>query len=272
MDPPPPCLSRLAGRVLNGNIKFLPSSCQYSLLVRRGNPSLPPRWPPHSRHRALPELFGGSCWVYLGLLDRIFRLLGLLVCHPLLIFLLSPLQEPLRTDFLPKSTPTCLQLEGFSEVKRCQDSSKMPSKRSFLKILRMYRNYYKTISFCYFEPSKMTQKSMKNRRRRHPKSISRETFRCVPSGEAKNRQHDPNKLQLGGLRGGSWAPRSPQDPSKSRPRPLQDRSWKALLLDFFIKIYPRRPKTPQDLSKRVPGPLPDAENLRFRMNLGIDFG
>ena len=148
------------GRACSGrSFKFLPSSCQYSLLVRRGNPSLPPRWPPASRHRAWDQPFWRSCWAYLGLLDRIFRLLGLLVCHPLSIFLSSPLQEPLRTDFPPKSTPTCLQLEGFSEVKRCQDSSKMPTKRSFLKIIKMYQNHYKTNTFGYLEPSKMTQKS-----------------------------------------------------------------------------------------------------------------
>ena len=161
-----PGVFRIVGQVL---AKFF----QYSLLVRRGNPSLPPRWPPSFRHRAPFLKNFRSCWAYLGLLGRIFRLLGLLVCHPLLIFLSSPLQEPLRTDFPPKSTPTCLQLEAFSEVKRCQDSSKMPSKRSFLKILRMYQNHYKTNTFGYFEPSKMTQKSTKNRRRRHPKSIPR---------------------------------------------------------------------------------------------------
>ena len=171
-------IRRHPGRACSG---LSANSCQVlasqvlasTLLVRRGNPSLPPRWPNPSRSRAPLLKNFQSCWAYLGLLGRIFRLLGLLVCHPLSIFLSSPLQEPLRTDFPSKSTPTCLQLEGFSEVKRCQDSSEMSSKRSFLKIHRLYRNYYKTNSFGYFEPSKMTQKSTKNRRRRHPKSIPR---------------------------------------------------------------------------------------------------
>ena len=154
-------------------VKFLPSSCQYSLLVRRGNPSLPPRWPPRSRHRAPYLKNFRTCWAYLGLLDGIFRLLGLLVWHPLSIFLSSPLQEPLRTDFPPNLAPTWLQLGAFSEAKRCQDSSKMPSKRTSPEILKMYRNYCKNNTFGYFEPSKMTQKSTKNRRRRHPKSIPR---------------------------------------------------------------------------------------------------
>ena len=160
------------GRACSGrSFKFLPNSP--SIPSPEGSPPYLPAG--HRRHAAVPRdiVPFPSCWVYLGLLDGIFRLLGLLVCHPLSIFLSSPLQEPFRTDFLPKSTPTCLQLEGFSEVKRCQDSSKMPSKRSFLQIFKLYKNYYKTTSFGYFEPSKMRQKSTKNRRRRRPKSIPR---------------------------------------------------------------------------------------------------
>ena len=79
LDPPPPCLSRLAGRVLNGQSKFLPNSP--SIPSPEGSPPYLPAG--HRYPAAVPMvvLLGGSCWAYLGLLDGIFRLLGLLVCH-----------------------------------------------------------------------------------------------------------------------------------------------------------------------------------------------
>ena len=157
---------------------------------------------------------------YLGLLDRIFRLLGHLVCHPLSIFLSSPLQEPLRTDVSPNLAPTWLQLGAFSEAKRCQDSSKMPSKRTSPEIIKMYRNECKNNSFAYFESSKMIRKSTKIDSEGIPRASQDRPSDLFPPEKPKIANMTPTSSNLEA----SGEVLGRQDRLKIRPRAVPDPS------------------------------------------------